>query len=272
MSGSGNQPVGLRDAQTWLLWSRLLTAAVAASAVAIVVGVIGLVADPQQITGTDAWLKPLKFAISIAVYCASVAWLLTYVHGHPRLVRSLAGLTAVSLVAEMVLIDVQVIRGTTSHFNTSTPFDSAVFSAMGALVGVVFLAAATLAMLLFRQKGLPSPLGAGIRGGLIVSLLGMAKAGFMIRNGGHTVGAMDGVPGWPLTGWSTEHGDLRIAHFVGLRALPIIPAGAWLVGRFASARNAAALNRLVGVGSVGYGGFVGASHLAGTTRGSNPAT
>lgn len=240
----------------------VLLVAVAVSLVALVVSVVGLVADDQIITGAPAWLKPLKFGISIAVYCATLAWLLTMITGHPRLVRLVAWVTGLALAGELVLIGMQVVRGTTSHFNVADAFDARVFDAMGGLVALVFFAAATAAVLVARQRGLPPVLASGVRGGLLVSLLGMASAGLMLANrsidpgGAHTVGAADGGPGLPLTGWSTEHGDLRIPHFVGLHALQALPLLAWALQRYAHRLSVVAQVRLVRLGTLSAVGLV----------------
>src|SRR5947207_8680901 len=50
-------------------------------------------------------------------------------------------------------------------------------------------------------------------------------------HGSHTMGAPDGVPGLSGTGWSTEHGDLRIPHFIGLHALQVLPLIAFVTRR-----------------------------------------
>ena len=49
--------------------------------------------------------------------------------------------------------------------------------------------------------------------------------------GAHTVGAPDGGRGLPVTGWSADHGDLRIAHFLGMHGLQVLPLFAWWIAR-----------------------------------------
>ena len=61
----------------------------------LVVALVGLLLDPRGITGAPAWLKPMKFAISI--YCFILLWMLTFVphfiglHGHGGTIEMLGG-------------------------------------------------------------------------------------------------------------------------------------------------------------------------------------
>jgi hypothetical protein len=45
------------------------------------------------------------------------------------------------------------------------------------------------------------------------------------------VGAPDGGRGLPVTGWSADHGDLRVAHFLGMHGLQVLPVLAWGIAR-----------------------------------------
>ena len=228
------------------LWSSHapLTATAVIMLAAFVGSIAGLLIDPRVITGSPAWLKPAKFAISTAIYSGSIAWLLRYVTVWPRFTRAMGWIVAVVLNLEVALIDIQAARGTTSHFNVATPLDMALFAVMGTAIAVLWLASAGILVALFRQQFGDAAWGWALRLSLLISLLGAATGGMMLRPsrqqleaprptvaGGHTVGAPDGGPGLPGVGWSAQHGDLRIPHFFGLHALQVIPFLAWFLRR-----------------------------------------
>ena len=248
-----------RRPRAWLAPRAVLAGGAALSALFLAVALIGLLVDDRVITGAPAWMKPVKFGVSITVYLLTLRWVLSHVQGHRRLVGLISGVVIVALVVELAVIGGQVVRGTTSHFNASSPLDGALFSLMGMMISLVFLATLAAGVLVLRRRGLDAGLAAGLRWGIGVSLVGMAQAGLMISNttgnptGGHTVGAPDGGPGMPLTGWSLTHGDLRISHFVGLHALQLLPLLAWVLATRTGLgeRSRARLVRVAGVATVG---------------------
>ena len=69
-------------------------------------------------------------------------------------------------------------------------------------------------------------------------------------SGAHTVGAPDGGPGLPGTGWSVEHGDLRVPHFVGLHAMQVLPLLAVFLARRPGAESRRM--RLISVAGTSY--------------------
>ena len=210
--------------------------------------VVGLIIDPRLITGAPAWLKPAKFAVSTAIYMFTLAWVFTYLSEWPRL-RTLVGRgTAAIFIVEVAIIALQAWRGTTSHFNYSTPLNGALFAIMGSAIVLQTLLSVAVAVALWRQQFQDRALGWALRLGMAITITGAFTGGLMTRPtdaqldqivatrqatiiGAHTVGAPDGGPGLPGTGWSVEHGDLRVPHFIGLHALQVLPVIALLLWR-----------------------------------------
>ena len=210
--------------------------------------VVGLVIDPRVITGAPAWLKPAKFAVSTAIYMFTLAWVFTYLGEWPRLRKLVGRGTAAIFIVEVAIIALQAWRGTTSHFNYSTPANGALFVIMGSAIVLQTLLSVAVAVALWRQQFQDRALGWALRLGMVITIAGASTGGLMTRPtdaqleqivatrrativGAHTVGAPDGGPGLPGTGWSVEHGDLRVPHFIGLHALQVLPVIAFLLWR-----------------------------------------
>lgn len=208
---------------------------------ALAFSLAGLVLDPRSITGAPAWMKPAKFAVSTAIFSGTLVWVFTYLPEWSRTRRVAGWVTAVTFVVEVAIIDLQAWRGTTSHFNTSSALDAALFGVMGTGILVQTLATLAVTVALWRQTFSDRALGWALRLGMTISILGAATGGLMtqptsaqlakIRStgtvpdtvGAHTMGGPDGGPGVPGTGWSLDHGYLRVPHFVGLHALQVLP-------------------------------------------------
>jgi hypothetical protein len=215
---------------------------------ALVAFVVGLIIDPRLITGAPAWLKPAKFAVSTAIYMFTLAWVFTYLSEWPRLRKLVGRGTAAVFIVEVAIIALQAWRGTTSHFNYSTPLNGALFVIMGSAIVLQTLLSVAVAVALWRQQFQDRALGWALRLGMAITIAGAFTGGLMTRPteaqldqivatrqatiiGAHTVGAPDGGPGLPGTGWSVEHGDLRVPHFIGLHALQVLPVIALLLWR-----------------------------------------
>lgn len=270
-------PTAARPAQflraAWAV-NRPLVLFVLASVMILVVALVGVIIDPRAAGAAPGWVKPAKFAISLAIYAATFLWLLTFVQGYRRIVAVVATLTAVTSAIELGIIAMQVARGTYSHFNVGTPLDGMLFSIMGGAVVILWLMGLALGVLLLVQR-LPNRTFAwGLRFGVFVTVAGMSVGFLMLRPtgdqleqnatgrqstlvGAHTIGAVDGGPGLPFVGWSTTNGDLRVAHFVGMHGMQIMPLLAFVLSHFAPlwmpVRHRVAL---VTISALGYFGMV----------------
>src|SRR6185369_13727633 len=76
--------------------------------------------DSRLVMGMNPWIKPMKFAISFALYVYTIARLLEYLHLSTRVKKAISWGVSVCVISQIACITVQAARGTTSHFNMST--------------------------------------------------------------------------------------------------------------------------------------------------------
>lgn len=232
------------------LWraSAPLTVTGFAMLIVLALTAVGLTIDSRIVTGAPVWLKPAKFAISISIYAFTLAWIFSFLASWRRTRRVVGWTTAIVMFLEMAIIGLQAFRGTTSHFNIATPLDMTLGITMGLAIVTQTLSTIAVAVALWRQRFDDAALGWALRLGMTMTIVGAFTGGLMTTPtsqqlaaakagermtiaGAHTVGGPDGGAGLPGAGWSTEHGDLRVPHFLGLHALQVLPVVAVVLAR-----------------------------------------
>lgn len=192
--------------------------------------------DRRTVLGINPWIKPIKFELSVIIFCLTVALLLSAVgrRGDWTKMRQVIGWgIGIAMSIENTIICMQSARGVRSHMNFSSLFDGVAFGVMGLFILLTtILLGVLLVLYLVTRTGLPQALTWGIVLGLAAALAGSYEGFLMVgKYQAHTVGAVDGGPGLPFVNWSILHGDLRVAHFLALHALQLLPLAGWLLSR-----------------------------------------
>jgi len=199
---------------------------------------VALMIDGRTLNGIPVWVKPLKFQASVGLYLLTVAWFFGALPEQVRRGRAVRVLVAVALAAsafEIAYITLQAGRGLASHYNVGDPFHSTMYTLMG--IGAVTLTAVSpaLAFLLLRHR--PPTWSTAfwlsvVLGLALTFVLGAGAGGVLSSGDGHWIGgARTDAGGVPVFGWSRTGGDLRIAHFIGMHAMQVLPLIGFAAGR-----------------------------------------
>ncbi|PJZ47261.1 hypothetical protein [Leptospira brenneri] len=210
--------------------------------------------DTRTLLGTQIWIKPLKFTLSVGLYSFTTAWVMfIFLNDWKYSYRTQMILTITSFI-EIVFITLQAARGEASHFNISTLWNQIVFSVMGTSISIFWLFHLWVGYQIFRKKAIPHSVkeslvwGLGIAGFAMIIAFFMTsprpeqlesmKQGIFQTSGSHNFGTGD--PGKEIFffGWSTKLGDMRVPHFFGMHVMQIfVFLSAYLMKKVDSVQN-----------------------------------
>ena len=175
--------------------------------------------------GPVSFRKPTTFGISFGLTTLTLAW----IAGQLRISDRIGWLLLVPLAAadtfEVVWVSVQRWRGVASHFNFDTPLDSWLFVVGGVAIAVAAMAILVLTVLAFTAMEAVPSMALAIRAGLLILLVAQGVGGWMIQHGVGPAG--DGVREG-LTTFGAA-GVMKVPHAVGIHAIQVLPALAWLL-------------------------------------------
>lgn len=185
-----------------------------------------------EVAGVNAWYKPVKFALSIGIYSLTMGWFVHYLEDFKAL-PAFNWSVVILLGLEIIYIGIQAGRGMLSHYNLSTPFYGGMYVVMAVAATGVSLWTAYIAILFFQSSfpSLPDYYVWAIRLGLMLFVIFSLEGFVMGSRLSHTIGGPDGNHGLPFLGWSLKFGDPRVAHFLGMHALQVLPLMAFYVLR-----------------------------------------
>lgn len=192
-----------------------------------------------SLLGNVSWRKPILFGEAFGLTSLSIGWVMTFLPKRRKLGWLLAGAFALAAVGEVFLITMQQWRGVPSHFNISTPFNTAVFAVMGMLVVLAEIVILSVALWSFFSLEAPRSLKLAIRFGMVLLAVSQVLGNLIIANGGKIYGVA---------------GAMKVPHSLALHAVQVLPLLAFLLLFTEWSENRR--TGLVAVAAVGYAGLI----------------
>lgn len=207
-------------------------------AVGLAHGVIWLVVGGTA-EGPLSWRKPTTFGVSFGLTLVTLVWVSGRLGLSDRAQRVSLGVLSGSFAVEVAWVCVQHARGVMSHFNDGTALDGALFVGAGIAIGFAVAVIAVYTVRSFTAPAAPPATILALRAGLLVLLVSMGAGVWMILRGT----AFDLEPA--TVGVA---GSIKLVHAVGMHAIQVLLAVAWLANRGTDPRGV----RYVALAAVGY--------------------
>lgn len=182
----------------------------------------------------NPWIKPIKFSLSFSTFATTISLFLLALRIPAWQLRLARRAIAVSVALEIFSLGAQAWRSVYaagSHTLTDSLLAQMTNSMVMVNTAIVAWMLALFCLDRVKARIVDWPMVSAIRYSIVIFLVGNAVGGYMLARGSHTVGASDSAPGLPFLNWSTIGGDLRIAHFIAIHAIQIVPLFAYVLAQ-----------------------------------------
>src|SRR5437763_11745788 len=102
------------------------------------------------VLGISAYIKPMKFFLSVAAFSWTMGWYLEYLHRR-RATMAYSIMLFIVFLYELIVITWQASNGRLSHFNISTPLYSLLFNLMGLAITSLWVWTVVITFFFFRR-------------------------------------------------------------------------------------------------------------------------
>ena len=189
---------------------------------------------PAGTAAISPWIKPIKFSMSFSTFASTISLFLLALRIPKWQLTLVRRAIAASVALEILSLAAQAWRSA-YHLSGQFLLDTSLAQMTNSMV-MVNTAIVCWMLALFcanrvHTERIDWPMVAAIRYSIVIFLVGNAIGGYMLARGSHTVGAADGGPGLPFVNWSVIAGDLRIAHFIAIHAIQIVPLFAYILAQ-----------------------------------------
>jgi hypothetical protein len=182
----------------------------------------------------NPWIKPIKFSMSFSTFASTISVLLLALRIPKWQLTVVRRAIAASVALEILSLASQAWRSA-YHLSGHSLIDSSLAQMTNSMVMVNTVIVCWMLALFCVNRvhtaKIDWPMVSAIRYSIVIFLAGNAIGGYMLARGSHTVGIVDGGPGLPFVNWSVIGGDLRIAHFIAIHAIQIVPLFAYLLSQ-----------------------------------------